>query len=204
MSIYYTYLLHHIPTNTYYYGVRWAKGCNPEEFWKTYFTSSKTKVPELREQYGDDSFEYEIRKTFDNKEKAIDWENKVLRRMKVLNKPEKWLNRTNNKSISEEKAFRWTGIKRPKQSEIMKNHFMNGKNPNPKGNKQPEKTKLKISNSLIGNSFKKGKKEKEETKQKKKMMHKGKKFITDGRTVRMIQANIELPDGFVYGKKLKN
>lgn len=102
MSIYYTYLLKHIPTNTFYYGVRFAENCNPEEFWKSYFTSSKRKIPELREQYGDDSFEFEIRKTFECKHKAIDWESKVLRRMRVLQKPELWLNRTDNKAILNE------------------------------------------------------------------------------------------------------
>lgn len=102
MSIYYTYLLKHIPTNTFYYGVRFAKGCHPDEFWKTYFTSSKKKIPELREQYRDNSFEFEIRKTFKSKQKAIEWESKVLRRMKVLEYPGVWLNRTDNKAILNE------------------------------------------------------------------------------------------------------
>jgi hypothetical protein len=102
MSIYYTYLLKHIPTNTFYYGVRFAEGCHPDEFWKTYFTSSKKKIPELREQYGDDSFEFEIRRTFTNKQKAIEWESKVLRRMRVLEYPKIWLNRTDNKAILNE------------------------------------------------------------------------------------------------------
>ena len=102
MSIYYTYLLKHIPTNTFYYGVRFAEGCHPGEFWKTYFTSSKKKIPELREQYGDDSFEFQIRKTFTDRQKAVDWESKVLRRMKVLESPELWLNRTDNKAILNE------------------------------------------------------------------------------------------------------
>jgi len=103
VSIYYTYLLKHIPTNTFYYGVRFAEGCHPEEFWKTYFTSSK-KVSKMREQYGDNSFEFEIRKTFNCKQKAIDWESKVLIRMKVLQKIELWINRTNNKAIIYDKS----------------------------------------------------------------------------------------------------
>lgn len=102
MSIYYTYLLKHIPTNTFYYGVRFAEGCHPDEFWKTYFTSSKKKIPELREQYGDDSFEFQIRRTFIDRQKAVDWESKVLRRMKVLKFPEIWLNRTDNRAILNE------------------------------------------------------------------------------------------------------
>ena len=56
----------------------------------------------MREQYGDNSFIFEIRKTFTNKNKAVEWENKVLRRMKVLDNPKIWLNRTNNRAILNE------------------------------------------------------------------------------------------------------
>lgn len=78
----YTYLIKHIPTNTFYYGVRYSKDCDPKDFWVKYFTSSN-KVKQLRKQYGDDSFIFEIRKEFDSVEKAIHWEERVLRRMKI-------------------------------------------------------------------------------------------------------------------------
>jgi len=70
------------------------------EFWKTYFTSSRKTVNELRKQYGDDSFKYEIRRIFIRKDQAIEWESKVLRRMKVLKNKHIWLNRTDNKAIT--------------------------------------------------------------------------------------------------------
>ena len=95
----YTYLLHHKPTGTFYYGARWAKDCSPNDFWIKYYTSSKKLIPLLRTLFGDDSFEFEIRRTFDDKLKARDWEFKVLRRMKVLKKPHVWLNRTDNKGF---------------------------------------------------------------------------------------------------------
>ena len=92
----YTYLLHHKPTNTWYYGVRWKNvrlELNPEQdLWKEYFTSSK-QISLLRTLFGDESFEFEIRKTFDSAKKARDWEEKVLVRMKVLQKPDQWINR---------------------------------------------------------------------------------------------------------------
>ena len=91
----YTYLLHHKPTNTYYYGVRWRRGCCPEEFWIKYFTSSDT-IQLLRTLFGDDSFEFEIRKVFETGKEAAKWETKVLRRMKVLDNQNIWLNRTTN------------------------------------------------------------------------------------------------------------
>lgn len=107
MSIYtpYTYLIHHIPTNTYYYGVRWKNvrlHKKPEEdLWVSYFTRSK-KVKQLIEQFGQQSFNYEIRKKFDSVHAARNWETKVLRRMDVLSKPSIWLNRTNNRAILNE------------------------------------------------------------------------------------------------------
>jgi len=107
MSIYcaYTYLIHHKPTNTYYYGVRWKniKQCKtPEEdLWIEYFTRSK-RVKDLVEQYGKDSFEFQIRRKFNSVLAARKWETKVLRRMNVLSKPHTWLNRTDNKAILNE------------------------------------------------------------------------------------------------------
>lgn len=100
MPIYYTYLLHHKPTNKFYYGVKFSKNSNPEDFWKRYFTSSKY-IKQLIREFGEDSFEYEIRKTFLDVQKARSWENKVLRRMKVVNS-ESWINRTDNRAIYNE------------------------------------------------------------------------------------------------------
>ena len=91
----YTYLLHHKPTNTYYYGAKWSKGSKPENFWKDYFTSSN-KVQLLRTLFGDDTFEFEIRKIFESGKVCADWESKVLRRMGVLKNQDLWLNMTTN------------------------------------------------------------------------------------------------------------
>ena len=82
-SIPFTYLLKHIPTKKYYYGVRFKKNCHPNDLWTKYFTSSK-KVKGLIKRYGKKSFIFEIRKTFKTQREAIKWENKVLKRMKVI------------------------------------------------------------------------------------------------------------------------
>lgn len=91
MSIYtpYTYLIGWSQHQKYYYGVRFAKGCHPNDFWSEYFTSS-TKVAEYREQHGEPDV-IQIRKTFHNREAAIAWENKVLRRMNVIGE-DHWMN----------------------------------------------------------------------------------------------------------------
>ena len=98
MTIYtpYTYLIGWSHMNKYYYGVRYAKGCAPEEFWVKYKTSSKT-VKIFTEEYGDPDI-IQIRKTFDCADKARIWENVVLRRMKVVERDD-FLNQTDNKAI---------------------------------------------------------------------------------------------------------
>ena len=90
----YTYLIKFKPTGQFYYGSRCAKGCHPDEFWISYFTSSKL-VHEMIEKYGKNSFEFEIRATFPNCPRdAQDWERKVLRRMSVCGRQD-FLNKHN-------------------------------------------------------------------------------------------------------------
>ena len=87
----YTYLIKHRPTGKVYYGFRSANTVDPEQdLWKQYFTSSK-RVQQLIEGTGIDSFDIEIRRTFDTQEQATEWETKVLRRCKVLT-DDRWLN----------------------------------------------------------------------------------------------------------------
>ena len=87
----YTYLIKHKPTGQVYYGFRGANTVAPEEdLWQKYFTSSK-RVQQLIEETSVDSFDVEIRRTFDTQEQAVAWETKVLRRMRVL-ESNKWLN----------------------------------------------------------------------------------------------------------------
>jgi group I intron endonuclease len=90
ITIPFTYCLTHVPTNRRYYGVRYKKGCCPADLWDKYFSSSRT-VQILINKYGLSSFTCEIRKTFSNKQDAINWEHKVLRRLKVVGRSE-WIN----------------------------------------------------------------------------------------------------------------
>ena len=83
MSIYqpYTYLIGWTHHNKWYYGVRYARNCNSQDLWKTYFTSSNY-VKKFRKEYGEPDV-IQIRKIFDNKHRAFLWEQKVLRRLNV-------------------------------------------------------------------------------------------------------------------------
>lgn len=178
----YTYLLKHNPTNTFYYGVRWADRCDPEEFWTTYFTSSLSIVPLLRTLFGDDSFEFEIRKTFSSKELAQYWESKVLRRMKVLKNKNVWMNRTTNRSISNDFAHRWTGKKRPEHADAMRKRFSD-KSKNPMfGKTHSDEARRKISEASVGNKYKLGVRESFETRKKKSLSRLGKsrQYRADG------------------------
>jgi len=98
----YTYLIKWSSTGMKYYGVRYAKECNPTELWNTYFTSSKY-VKEYRNKFGEPDI-IEIRMKFDSESKAREWEHKVLRRLQVILR-EDYLNKTDNKAIRSSTAW---------------------------------------------------------------------------------------------------
>jgi hypothetical protein len=94
MNIYipYTYLIGWTHLNKYYYGVRYAKKCNPSDLWISYFTSSKN-VKQLRKEEGEPDV-IQVRKLFVNPQSALLWEHKVLKRLNSVKDP-KWLNQSN-------------------------------------------------------------------------------------------------------------
>lgn len=94
-NIPYTYLIGWTDLNKWYYGVRYARNCNPCDFWKTYFTSSK-EVLKIRNIYGDPDVQ-RIHKTFETALDARIYEKKMLKRLKVTQNS-KWLNRHNGTS----------------------------------------------------------------------------------------------------------
>lgn len=169
MTVPYTYLIKHVPTNMYYYGCRYAKNCHPSEFWVTYKTSSKY-VAQLIEKFGKDSFTFEIRKTFVDINHARSWETRVLKRINAVNRKD-FLNRTDNISISYEAGER--GRKNRSSSEAHRLAISSVGKSN-LGLKRSTETKTKISNALIGNKYKKGVKESDESREKKRLAHIGK------------------------------
>lgn len=104
-----------MPTKQVYYGVRYAKDCSPADLWVSYFTSSEY-VHSLVEMYGAGSFEVEIRKVFNSVDAARNWENRVLKRMKVVGRTD-FINKTDNISIDPEAASKAmkgrTGVNHP-------------------------------------------------------------------------------------------
>lgn len=92
MALPFTYLIGWKEQDRWCYGVRYARGCHPNDLWTKYFTSSKS-VKEYRETYGEPDV-VEVRQTFNDSLQAREWEEKVLRRLGAV-KSERWLNRQN-------------------------------------------------------------------------------------------------------------
>ena len=133
----YCYLIGWKHLKMYYYGSEYSntsKIANPVNLWTTYFTSSK-HVKEFVNKYGDPDV-IEIRKIFTTAEKAIHWEYRALRKLKVRNNP-LWLN------INEGKApvgVAWSVERKSEKSKQVSGSL------NPMYNKlHTVETKLKIS-----------------------------------------------------------
>lgn len=84
------------PSGQRYYGVRFAKNCDPSDLWVSYFTSSR-HIKKMIVEHGIDAFSFEVRKIFDDKEAAIKWEHRVLLRLKVRTN-KNWVNVTTSES----------------------------------------------------------------------------------------------------------
>lgn len=88
----FTYLIGWSNKNVWYYGVKYKRDCKIEELFTTYFTSSKY-VHEAILSWGLPDV-IQIRKKFISVKKSLLWEQKVLRRLKVLtDNKNKWLNK---------------------------------------------------------------------------------------------------------------
>lgn len=92
----YTYLIGWPLLNKWYYGVRYAKKCVPEDLWVSYWTSSRL-VKKFVAQHGDPPVR-EIRKTFSSIKQAQHWESRVLKKLKVVT-DEKWINGHDTKAF---------------------------------------------------------------------------------------------------------
>ena len=73
----YTYLIRFKPTQQLYYGAKTDKGCNPDQFWVKYFTTSKV-VEKLISEFGRESFEVIYIKLHGTGKAALGWETMYL------------------------------------------------------------------------------------------------------------------------------
>lgn len=93
----YTYLIGWPELDRWYYGSRYAEGCDPADLWVKYFTSSDT-VEQFRKEYGEPTVRI-IRQRFQDTDSVRLWEHRVLKRLKVMSS-DRWLNKTDNKAIA--------------------------------------------------------------------------------------------------------
>lgn len=149
----YTYLIGWSNQNKWYYGAETSsrsKVANPNNLWNTYFTSSQ-HVKRFAAYHGAPDI-IQIRKIFETKEQTLEWEHKVLRRIKAANRKE-FLNKTDNKGIvfdihvRKRISLSKIGNKNPNFGKKMIRNHNGNKNP-VFGKTRKLTTKLKISNTL--------------------------------------------------------
>lgn len=107
----YTYLIGWSEHQKYYYGVRYAADCHPSDLWSVYYTSSDY-VKNFFQEFGTPDI-IQVRKTFVTDKEAIDWEDRVIRRIKAV-QDDRWLNRSSSRAIHPEDALR--GAKKSKNN----------------------------------------------------------------------------------------
>lgn len=110
-KIYYSYLIKFLPTGQLYYGVRYSKNSNPNDFWVKYKSSSAT-IKNLLKLFGESAFHYEVRFTSSSKSRILKLERRVLTKFNAKFSFN-WLNLSNGYSnkFSDNcdyfKGFRW-------------------------------------------------------------------------------------------------
>lgn len=93
----YTYLIGWSKLGIYYYGRQTRQDCHPDQFWKSYFTSSDY-VEEFRQLHGEPDIQ-QIRQRFHGKDRVqrcVQWEERFLDRVNAV-KSNHWLNKANGR-----------------------------------------------------------------------------------------------------------
>jgi hypothetical protein len=121
MATPYTYILKHKPTGRIYFGARWAKNCNPDDLFVTYFSSSKT-IKKIIKEEGTDVFMYRVIETFTCPEDCVSKEYAVLQKYKAGRNP-RFINLSH--SISQA----WTREMKAKASRSHKDRVATGTHP---------------------------------------------------------------------------
>lgn len=102
ISIYvpYFYIIQHNESKKFYAGCRFAKNCNPSEFWQPggYFTSSPT-VKRIISSEGIEAFSIVKIKTFTTGDDAFNYETRFLHKVKAATNPN-FINGHENRALS--------------------------------------------------------------------------------------------------------
>lgn len=140
----FTYLIGWSELDKWYYGVKFRKGQDESCLMTSYFTSSKL-VRAFIETHGLPDV-VQVRRRFESREAAVNWESGVLRRLDVIHN-DRWLNRSNNRAMIREDTTPWNkGMKGYKKKGVAWNL---GK-PNPRSAESIEKQRITMTGKKRG------------------------------------------------------
>jgi hypothetical protein len=214
ITIPYTYSVTHKKTGIHYYGSRYCKGCSPDDFFKTYFTSSKI-IHDLIKTEGINGFNIKIRKTFKTDLLCIAHENRFLKRVDAKNNP-KLFNRQNETIHSNSGFMLITNgsivVRWPKEKDIPEGFSIgnNRKTPsNVKGRKWihnpiTKETRMIKPDDIIPEGFLPNRSPEFALEHSKRLKDKGMMHITNGIDSTTINKNDVIPDGWKKGRIYKN
>lgn len=131
----YTYFIRWDDLNVNYYGKRTARGCHPEEFFISYFTSSKYVADTIAEYGMPDTIK--VHKIFSDADSCNSQEIRFLKRVNAA-KNINWLNKSNGG-----KNFDTSGIPKTIEQKQKISKSLTG-------SKLPDATKIKISVATSG------------------------------------------------------
>lgn len=85
MNIYipFTYIIGWSKHKRFYYGAKYAQGCQPKDLWESYFTSSEY-VKSFREEHGEPDI-IKIHRIFSDKDSCVSFENEYLTKIDAKN-----------------------------------------------------------------------------------------------------------------------
>ena len=188
----YTYIVRHKKTGKVYYGSRYAKGCHPDDLWKKYFTSSKD-IQYYIKKYGKNSFDYKVRRIFNNVLKCQEWEYKVLKRLNAVDRDD-FLNKSNGDGLI--KTKNWLTKK-------AYNRYLKLTALGHKGIPETEQTKERISNGVKKNwKLRKSKKDYKEYCKKIALRNSKYNWYTNGKDNLRLKFGKKPPKGYRKGRTL--
>ena len=199
----YTYYLYHVPTGKKYYGYRYANKCEPEQDLWVYYFSSSDLVEDLIEQYGKESFQYQVRKMFDTQEEAHTYEQTFLHRVKAIEKKD-WLNQAySNGPFYFHGPFRPETIEKIRHSKIGNKNGVGNKSRTGQKNSEITRSRLRDAVKRNGGAHNKGLKTRDDVKEKQSIAATGKIWIFDifSNEERKIRIEEKIPNGWARGRK---
>lgn len=213
-TIPYTYSVTHKKTGIHYYGSRYCKGCSPDDFFKTYFTSCKI-IHDLIKREGIDTFSFKIRKKFKTDSLCTTHENQFLKRVDAKNNP-KFFNRQ-NETIHTNSGFTLITngsitIRWPKEKQIPQGFTIGNNRKTPsvtKGRKWihnpvTKETRMIKPEECIPEGFLPNRPPEYFSEHSKKLKNKEMICITNGCNNKFVNKNEPIPDGWKRGSTIHN